>query len=63
MKCGTSKLAFVFIFIALLSKVNSLYAVIGVLSGCVLVFLMVSVVSILVCLLKRQKSEGKVDFA
>ena len=41
-----------------MSDVNSLYGVIGGLSGCVLVFLIVSVATTVVCLLKRQKSEG-----
>ena len=41
-----------------MSDVNSLYGVIGGLSGCVLVFLIVSVAAIVVCLLQHQKSEG-----
>ena len=38
--------------------VNSLYGVIGGLSGCVLVLLIVSVAAIVVCLLQRQKRAG-----
>ena len=44
--------------ISLVSDVNSLYGVIGGLSGCVLVFLIASVAAIVVCLIQHQKSEG-----
>ena len=47
--------------IYLLSDVNSLYGVIGGLSGCVLVLLIVSVAAIVVCLLQRQKSAGSIS--
>ena len=40
------------------SDVNSLYGVIGGVSGCVLVLLIVSVTAVMVCLLQHQKSGG-----
>lgn len=43
----------------LVRDVGSLYGVIGGLSGCVLVLLIVSVVAVVVCLLKCQNSDRK----